>query len=508
MVSGGFARQGEGGTQAPSTAAPYMFGDLFGARSLRVSYTGRAVAIFGRGSNTTLGDNSAGFTANPRANDTVQFTDANGNTRAPISVSSFAGGRNLDFTQALLPGGGLDTVFAQQALQTLFSTGNLTAEQLAQINRLTPTQRAQLLANRGQINGAITQALNGIALPNANVVSVTGADQGATVRYNIDLSSEALVALPGASTAVGRVKLSEDNSPLPRDRFIFAYDGFDGVPFTTTGLSVNRFQFGVEKTFFDGRWSAEFRLPFAGTLASNTVQGAEMTNTQLGNVRFALKRIATQSDFLTTSTGIGVTLPTAADQVLRSGFDNSTLYRFENRSVTVEPFIAALFTPNDRLFAQAWGSINLDTTGGELTWNPAVFGGNGSARIWDVPVLAVDAQVGYWLVRKECGILRGLAPFVELHWNYAIAQEELLREVNKRTGGNGLTVQGVGNQELNMVAGFTSQIGDNLLVSVAGGAPLFQRPDRTFDAQIGVRASYLFGRTARARNPISSIGSY
>ncbi len=101
-------------------------------------------------------------------------------------------------------------------------------------------------------------------------------------------------------------------------------------------------------------------------------------------------------------------------------------------------------------------------------------------------------------------------PVVELDAvkDYTIAQNELLDEVNKRSGGYGLTVEGIASNELNLTAGFMMMFGNNLNVGVGASAPLLQKPDRTFDAQVGVRASYLFGRTAQARNPIYAISTY
>jgi hypothetical protein len=265
---------------------------------------------------------------------------------------------------------------------------------------------------------------------------------------------------------------------------------------------------GVEKTFLDGRWSVEFRLPFAGTVASSSVQGFEVNHTELGNARFALKRVFSQNQMLTTSAGLAVTLPTADDRLVTSALDGAALYRFKNRSVTVEPFVAALFTPNDRLFSQVWGSVNFDTSGGDLTWNRSVFGGSGATRVWDPPAVAVDYQVGYWLLRNDVGTLRGLAPFAELHWNHVLAQDQFLRQVNARTSGGGLIIGRVADHELNLSAGVLARVGHNLNLSIGASAPLLQKPDRTFDAQVGVRASYLFGRTAQARNPIYNINSY
>jgi len=182
------------------------------------------------------------------------------------------------------------------------------------------------------------------------------------------------------------------------------------------------------------------------------------------------------------------------------------LYRFVNESVTVAPYIALLYTPNDRFFAQGWTSINADTTGGVLTYNRDVFGGSGSDRIRDLPYLAVDGQIGYWIIKRNTGTVRGLAPFVELHWNYAIAQQEVLSSVNDTAQGQGLNISGIANTELNLTAGVVMQINEHVNLTLGGSAPLFQKPDRTFDGQFGLRLNYLFGASARSR--AASVSSY
>ena len=508
-MGGGFARQSEGGTQVAQSFAPNMFGDILGARGFRVSYQANASARFRLVGADFLGDGSRAVVVSPTGNGRgiMTFTNpANGNSTT-VDLTTVAGGRNLDFVQPVTSSNALDTAFSTQALELLLSRGVITAAQMAQLDRLTPSQRAQLLQSRGVLNSAITQTLGGLATPNVQVGGVSGNFAAGDVLYNFAVRSDALFALPGSGSAVGRVKMSEDNSPIPRDRFIFTYDNFDAVPFTTFGTTVNRYQLGVEKTFLDGRWSAEFRIPFAGTLASTSVQGSEVNNVELGNVRFAFKRIMTQNQWLLTSSGVAVTLPTASDQTLLSPLDGSTLLHFKNESVTLEPFVAALFTPNERLFSQLWGSVNFDATGGRLSWNRDVFGGSGSARVKDAPVLAVDYQIGYWLVQNDTGRLRGLAPFAELHWNSVLGQSDFVRQLNANPSA-GLTIAGVGEHELNMSTGLLARVGDNLNVSIGASFPLLQKPDRTFDAQFGVRASYLFGRTARARNPIYSINSF
>ena len=509
-TSGAFARQGEGGTQAANSFAPDMFGDILGARSLRVTYTANALARFRLVGADRIADGTEAVVVSPTGagRGVITFTNAATRRVNTVDLTALAGGRNLDFVQPVAFPGTVDTAFASRALEVLLSRGPLTAGQQAQLDRLTPAQRAQLLRGRGLLNPALTQTLDGLTTPDVRVTRLAGTLAGGDVLYDLGVQSTAQVALPGGSSLVGRVKMSEDNSPIPRDRFIFTYDHFDSVPLTTYGTTVNRYQFGVEKTFLDGRFSFEFRLPFAGTMASGNVQGFEVNNVELGNVRMALKGILTQSQAVTTATGVAVTLPTADDQVMLSALDGSTLYAYRNEQVTIEPFVAALFTPNSRLFAQVWGSVNFDASGGQLVWDPEVFGGSGAGRVWDPPALAVDTQVGYWLIQNDVGTLRGLAPFVELHWNHMLAQDEFLRNVNGQTAGGGFVVGRVADHELNLTAGVLARIGDHLNVAVGASAPLLQKPERTFDAQLGVRASYLFGRSARTRNPVMSVSSY
>ena len=506
---GQFARGTRGGGLDIDRRNVNVFADILGARSLSLTYTVPITAQFGLAGVATTANGGPAVRVNPNAAGSFVRFGPTPNGTTFVSNAAFNSG-DLSYVQ---PTGGsaakFDRPFAQAALQSLLSAGQLTPAQVLAFNQLSPADRAQLLGNRGAINTLITQATKGLTVPALTVSNVDGAVvNGNTLQYTALLTGQQVLALPGASSSVGRVKMSEDNSPLPRDRFIFTYDSFGDVPFTANGIGVNRFQFGVEKTFLDGRWSAEVRLPFAGTLASTYRQGAEVTDLEFGNIRLALKRLLVRNQYLAVSTGLGISLPTAKDQTVLSLLDDSLLYRFRNKSVQLEPFVGALFTPTDRLFGQLWSSINVDASGSNLTWNPGVFGGSGTAKIWDLPILSVDGQVGYWLIRNGSGVVRGLAPFVELHWNQTIAQNQLVDAVGNATGGQGLSVSAIGTKELNLSAGFLCQLGDHMNVSVGAAVPLLQRPDRTFNWQVGVRASYYFGRSARDRSPAAMVTNY
>jgi hypothetical protein len=503
MADSPFAQTTEGGAFASRSFANNMFGDILGTRPVTVGYR---VPFTARFTGLTLDPASGGVRVNPNGEGSQLSFGPTPNGRTTTVTGPFSS-NDLRYLQPTVGGNAsVDTVFARSALQSLLSNGGLTAEQIQQFNRLSEADRQQLLANRGAINQTITEGSRGLAITQATVEDVQAQIVGNQIDYSAILSGATVVNLPAAGGVVGRMKLSEDNNPIPRDRFIFNYDYFDNAPLAANGFNISRFQFGIEKTFLNGRWSAEFRLPFAGTMNSTSTQGFETTNTELGNLRFALKRLWSQSNILTLSSGIGVTLPTADDQIVLSQLGGE-LYRFKNRSVTVEPFVAALYTPTDRLFTQVWSSLNVDTSGGDLTWDPAVFGGNGSSRIWDLPVVAVDAQIGYWVIRPDAGRSFGLAPFVELHWNYTILQDELSKQVSSRADGFGLSVQSIGTNELNMTTGFYARLSDTLNIGLGASVPLFQRPNRTFDAQFGLRMNYYFGRSA-ANNAASRVNMY
>ncbi len=120
---------------------------------------------------------------------------------------------------------------------------------------------------------------------------------------------------PGGGGNVGRVKIAENNSPLPRDRVFHNFSYFDNVPLIESGVNVNRFIPGFEKTFFGGIASVEMRFPFASTLNSDIVAGGipDDDNLEFGNIGIPLKVLIYQNPNVAFSTGLQVSLPTADD---------------------------------------------------------------------------------------------------------------------------------------------------------------------------------------------------
>ncbi|MFL5246122.1 MAG: hypothetical protein ACJ8FY_28980 [Gemmataceae bacterium] len=302
------------------------------------------------------------------------------------------------------------------------------------------------------------------------------------------------VASPAGGGLVGRTKVSDDNSPLPRDRVIFNYDYFNNVPLAAKGVDVNRFSPGFEKTFFDRLISIEVRVPFASTLSSDIIANGlgNQESTEFGDVHLTLKGLLYGSDRLNIAGGLGIGLPTARGTRIALG-DGTELARIRNEEVVLTPYLAYLLTPSDRLFFQNWFAINFDANGNPLSANPDFTGLRPVGRLNDQDLFQADAQIGYWLYEPDCdsGLLRGLAPFLELHYNSTIDRANGIH-----AGAFSLIPRNNRFDELNLSVGAITQIGDNFNVSVGAVVPLMGQNHRSFDYQIGIHGSLLFGPTS------------
>jgi hypothetical protein len=311
------------------------------------------------------------------------------------------------------------------------------------------------------------------------------------------------VPLPSGGGAVGRTKLSDDNSPLPRDRVIFDFDYFDNVPLAD-GLGVYRFSPGFEKTFCDQRASIEVRVPFASTLNSDDVAGLTSDQAELGDVNLTLKGLVYRGEVLNVATGLGIALPTARG--IRAGLaDGTPLIHIRDGSNVLTPYVAYLVTPNDRLFFQNWFEVSFDVNGNHVDANPDLTGLRSVGRLRDQPLLQIDAQLGYWLVRADDPNpwLQGLAGFVELHYNAALDNAQSIQAGAFLIGGESDRFN-----ELNLSAGLLARIGDHGLVSLGAVFPLRGGNDRSFDYQLGIHANWLFGARDRVPARAADISAF
>jgi hypothetical protein len=340
-----------------------------------------------------------------------------------------------------------------------------------------------------QFGGSLTDTGGSLIVPSNSVVQPIAIANGSSTPTQVALFT---IPNPSGGGKVGRLQTAEDINILPRDRFLFNYDFFSQVPLIPGGWDVNRFVFGVEKTFFNQNASVEIRLPVAATLNSDINAGAENTHTEFGNVRVLLKSLLYGNDSVNLAAGLGISLPTADDSRVFAG--GVPLAEIRNETVILTPYIGALFTPNRRVFAQTYLAIDFDTRG-----NPTFINPTGSAsqefvgRMTEQSILQVDGQIGYWVLWNDdpSARLKGLAPFVELHYSSTLGSADQI------SGSNFIIQPSRGDRsELNLTAGLLAACGERSTIALGVVVPLRDAPDRSFDYQIGLRANWFFGPTA------------
>lgn len=313
--------------------------------------------------------------------------------------------------------------------------------------------------------------------------------------YRGGLAEGQSLSLARAGSQISQYKISEENSPLPRDRVFFNYNYFNSVVGPAGYGDVQRFVPGFERAFNDNRTSAEVRLPFAGTFDSNQVLDESLLMTggsaaELGNLSFALKQLLLETEAGAVSGGVSVELPTADDTVIQ----NRALYvRRSGEAVTVAPYLGLLMTPTDRTFIQGFGQVAFDTTGESVLVEDRYSGASATGRLQESAVLYASVQGGVWLYQADAvadATLTGVAGVLELHFNEMLQSADYF---SSNVGGVPLSFGSEGSRAnvVNLTTGLTAQLyrRTNLTMSVV----VPTSADRQFDSELHIGLNHYFG---------------
>ncbi len=317
--------------------------------------------------------------------------------------------------------------------------------------------------------------------------------------------------LPSPSTAiVGRLKIADNGSPIPQDRIIFNYSYYHDVPLTPQGLNVNRFTPGFEKTFLGGMASLEARFPMAVTMDSTLTVDNQFTPTaptdfssgEFGDIVLTPKVLLYQGCDWALGAGVGVTIPTADDLVVRRPNGNE-LGRIESDAVFLKPYFGVVWTPNQCFFAQAFLEYDFALNGnGVYVSENGLRGGGDINRVGvlqDRTYQYLDVSAGFWLHRNDCGhaLVRGIALITEHHWNASLNDADSLVFVDPQTDDQYVVREGVGDISIhNALVGGLIDFGRSTL-TVGYGFPVSD--DEVFDGELRVNFNYWFGQTAARR---------
>lgn len=343
---------------------------------------------------------------------------------------------------------------------------------------------------------------------------------GGSTIYVFDDSFPIPVVIPDPAVGganVGRQKLAENTSPVPRDRVFLNYSHFHNTPLIEGGLSIDRFTPGFEKTFFDDMMSIELRIPVAITLDNDVtvsniplqppafpahVQGTNLDSGQLGNITLFLKGVLFENESCLLSTGLGVAVPTAEDfRVIAGAFppgdidSGDVLFQVDNNAVHLLPFIGGVYAPNDRLYSTFLLQIDVDANGNRV--RNVFFGGDPLepiGTIQDRTYLFLDASVGYWLFHNPSSGhgLTGLAPVFEVHYNQSLTDTDTL---NQPFFGDPVIVDQGDLSLVNFMLGLNAEFGDDIYVQAGYALPVAGNEDEQFDGEFRLLFNWLFGRS-------------
>jgi hypothetical protein len=287
-----------------------------------------------------------------------------------------------------------------------------------------------------------------------------------------------------------RFKIAENNSPFPADRVFFNYHHFNNAIRDVDGrlFSLDRYLFGIEKTFLDGLWSIEGRVPFASGLRAEQFVGAGVDNeaTEFGNMSLVLKRLLYDGCCWRFSGGLGIVFPTGPEAEI---YDQSGALALvlENEAVYFQPFLGALYTPNDRLWVQTFAQVDFDSGGNAVDW---ITIDEPNGVIQDQSLLFLDVAIGYWIYRSCCcdSWITGIAPMVELHYSTTMQNTDFVGG----TSGNFITNPDNRLDVLNLTGGLRFQLRELSFLTIAGVAPLRQGSDKIFDSEVSLQYVRVF----------------
>ena len=323
--------------------------------------------------------------------------------------------------------------------------------------------------------------------------------------YLVQIDSTALV--PGLN--VGFTKLTENASPIPRDRVYFNYSYFHNANISAARADVNRFVPGFEKTFFDQWTSIELRTPFAGTLsnvqdvAGNGACGgvSEYRDVEFGNMSVIFKSFLIQRPTWGISGGIQVLLPTA-DSVFIGGVNQLAqpvnLVYVENQSVHTMPFVGAVWAPTERWFNQCILQIDVDSNGSPVYVNADQQAGiarqqlASAGRVQLPTLLYASFSTGFWLYTARGAGLTGFSPMLELHVNQGLTAFQPVDAYGYVLGNDPGSVS-----VINGLVGCNVEWNRRSTMTFAYVTPLGGGFDRFFDGEMRAFVNWRFGRQNR-----------
>ncbi len=294
------------------------------------------------------------------------------------------------------------------------------------------------------------------------------------------------------------VKIAENDNCLPQDRVFFLYNHFHDAasiedvptvgPAVQRSIALDRYTIGFEKTFRDGLWSLELRMPFGCGYDYESADFASGVG-QIGDLAVVLKRLLYKSETTVAAVGLAVGTPTGSDL---TGTGQGVQYVIRNQATYLSPYFGVLRMPNDKWFYQAFVQIDVAANGNRIDYVDPSAGSGSFGTLNDQTLMYADLSVGYWLSRNPCADwVSGLAGILELHYTTTVQDAKI---VSGTTSSRYFSFGNFDNRVdvLNLTAGLHAELVNHTLCRVAGVVPLRSGSDRLFDAEVQVQLERRF----------------
>jgi hypothetical protein len=282
-------------------------------------------------------------------------------------------------------------------------------------------------------------------------------------------------------------KIGENNKPIPMDRIYFNYNGYvnavtlASAPFgppVPNDTNLNQYTFGFEKTFLDGFWSLDVRMPLMDGFQDSS-PGFAIDSGRYGNLAAYLKHLVYQDDELAIAYGCGIGLPTGSNLDV---FVDTNRVTIQNDAVHLLPYVGFFDQFAEDWFLQGFFGLDFATTGNDVVVGPP---GTNVGRFNEQNLAHADLSLGRWLYRNPDAMYgQGLAAVFELHYTTTIQDSDSVALRTNRGGIGTLTNSANRIDLLNLTAGLHWQITEVSNFRVGCAVPLRAEPDRAFDAEI------------------------
>ena len=155
----------------------------------------------------------------------------------------------------------------------------------------------------------------------------------------------------------------------------------------------------------------------------------------------------------------------------------------------LQPFLGALYTPNNRFFAQGFLQYDMAASGNSVAINSTGTGLQNAGTLTDPNNVFFDVGLGYWAYRSDAKRgLTGVVPTVELHHTNSVQDGDLVSagpfHVGNFSGSAGIT---------SLVAGTTFEFGRHTQLTAGYATPLGGGANRQYDGAFQFNLIQLLG---------------